>query len=128
MPITLAELSKQNSFIYNQYVNNQIIGYKGTITNGSCYISNRTIREGMLIDYQSYSSDILSVDYICTAEPVNSMLVIKGYDTKIDFGGGPQRGNSLIWIFIPANTNKIVNVKQQAGSYKDVFYVYRIIL
>lgn len=43
MSITLAELSKQNSFIYNQYANNQIIGYKGTITNGSCYISNRTI-------------------------------------------------------------------------------------
>lgn len=53
MSITLAELSKRNSFIYNQYANNQIIGYKGTITNGSCYISNRTIREGMLIDYQS---------------------------------------------------------------------------
>lgn len=128
MSITLTELSKQNSFIYNQYVNNQIIGYKGTITNGSCYISNRTIREGMLIDYQSYTKDILSVDYICTAEPVNSILVVRGYDTKIDFGGGPQHGNSLIWIFIPANTNKIVNVRQRPESDKDVFYIYRIIL
>lgn len=128
MSITLTELSKQNSFIYNQYANNQIIGYKGTITNGSCYISNRTIREGMLIDYQSYSSDIFSVDYICTAEPVNSMLVIKGYDTKIDFGGGPQGGNSLFWTFIPANTNKIVNVRQYDENDKHVFYVYRIIL
>lgn len=127
MSIQLTELSRYNTFLYNTYTNNQIIGYDGYITSGSVYISNRSLYTSMLIDYQSYDKSISRVEYLCESRPVNSILVIKGYDTKFEGnGGGPQHRNSLMWKFIPANIEQTIAICQTPTNTSD-FYIYRIV-
>lgn len=127
MSVTLTKL-KDNQFIYDDYQNNSLLGFNGTLTSGSCYINNGNIYTGILLDHTEYSSDDKDVQYVYTSQPVNSLVILRGYDAKIaGLGGGPQGIYNNCFLYIPANKSGTINFIQPTGSYGP-YYVDRVII
>lgn len=127
MSVTLTKL-QDNHFTYENYSDNSLVGFNGTLTSGSCYINNGNIYTGMLLDHTKYTSDDKDVQYAYTSQPVNTLVILRGYDAKINgLGGGPQGIYNNCFLYIPANKSGTINFIQPTGSYGP-FYVDRVII
>lgn len=127
MSVTLTKL-QDNHFTYENYSDNSLVGFNGTLTSGSCYINNGNIYTCMLLDHTKYTSDDKDVQYAYTSQPVNSLVILRGYDAKINgLGGGPQGIYNNCFVYIPANKSGTINFIQPTGSYGP-FYVDRVII
>ena len=127
MSVTLTKL-QDNHFTYENYSDNSLVGFNGTLTSGSCYINNGNIYTGMLLDHVEYSSSDIDVQYAYTSQPVNTLVILRGYDAKINgLGGGPQGIYNNCFVYIPANKSGTINFIQPTGSYGP-FYVDRVII
>lgn len=127
MSVTLTKL-QDNHFTYENYSDNSLVGFNGTLTSGSCYINNGNIYTGMLLDHTKYTSDDKDVQYAYTSQPVNSLVILRGYDAKIyGIGGGPQGIYNNCFVYIPANKSGTINFIQPTGAYGP-FYVDRVII
>lgn len=127
MSVTLTKL-QDNHFTYENYSDNSLVGFNGTLTSGSCYINNGNIYTGMLLDHTKYTSDDKDVQYAYTSQPVNTLVILRGYDAKINgLGGGPQGIYNNCFVYIPANKSGTINFIQPTGSYGP-FYVDRVII
>lgn len=127
MSVTLTKL-QDNHFTYENYSDNSLVGFNGTLTSGSCYINNGNIYTGMLLDHTKYTSDDKDVQYAYTSQPVNTLVILRGYDAKIaGLGGGPQGLYNNCFVYIPANKSGTINFVQPTGSYGP-FYVDRVII
>lgn len=127
MSVTLTKL-QDNHFTYENYSDNSLVGFNGTLTSGSCYINNGNIYTCMLLDHTKYTSDDKDVQYVYTSQPVNSLVILRGYDAKIKgLGGGPQGIYNNCFVYIPANKSGTINFIQPTGSYGP-FYVDRVII
>lgn len=127
MSVTLTKL-QDNHFTYENYSDNSLVGFNGTLTSGSCYINNGNIHTGMLLDHTEYTSDDKDVQYAYTSQPVNSLVILRGYDAKIGgLGGGPQGIYNNCFVYIPANKSGTINFIQPTGSYGP-YYVDRVII
>lgn len=127
MSVTLTKL-QDNHFTYENYSDNSLVGFNGTLTSGSCYINNGNIYTCMLLDHTKYTSDDKDVQYAYTSQPVNSLVILRGYDAKIKgLGGGPQGIYNNCFVYIPANKSGTINFIQPTGSYGP-FYVDRVII
>lgn len=126
MSVTLTKL-RNNQFIYEDYHDNSLVGFDGTLTSDSCYISNGNVYSGMTIQHVEYTSSDTNIQYKYDAQPVNSLLVIYGLDAKISgLGGGPQSNYNNCLLYIPANKSGS-HTFTQPGS-KDKFYINRIVI
>lgn len=127
MSVTLTKL-QDNHFTYENYSDNSLVGFNGTLTSGSCYINNGNIYTGMLLDHTKYTSDDKDVQYAYTSQPVNTLVILRGYDAKINgLGGGPQGIYNNCFVYIPANKSGTINFIQPTGAYGP-FYVDRVII
>ena len=127
MSVTLTKL-QDNHFTYENYSDNSLVGFNGTLTSGSCYINNGNIYTGMLLDHTKYTSDDKDVQYAYTSQPVNTLVILRGYDAKINgLGGGPQGIYNNCFLYIPANKSGTINFIQPTGAYGP-FYVDRVII
>lgn len=82
----------------------------------------------MLLDHAEYTSDDKDVQYVYTSQPVNTLVILRGYDAKINgLGGGPQGIYNNCFLYIPANKSGTINFIQPTGSYGP-FYVDRVII
>lgn len=127
MSVTLTKL-QDNHFTYKNYSDNSLVGFNGTLTSGSCYINNGNIYTGMLLDHTKYTSDDKDVQYAYTSQPVNTLVILRGYNAKINgLGGGPQGIYNNCFLYIPANKSGTINFIQPTGSYGP-FYVDRVII
>lgn len=116
-----------NQFIYDDYNDNSLIGFNGILTSGSCYINNGNIHTGMTLQHDEYTSNDSNVYYVYNSQPVNSLIILRGYDAKIaGIGGGPQGVYNNCFLYIPANKSGTINFTQP-NSLND-FYVDRVLI
>lgn len=128
MSVTLTKL-QNNHFVYEKYNDNSLIGFNGTLTSGSCYINNGGVYSGMLLDHVDYSSNDTAVTYPYTSQPVNTLVILRGYNAKIDgIGGGPQGIYNNCFAYIPANKSGTIKFIQPLASQNGPFYVDRVII
>ena len=128
MSVTLTKL-KNNNFTYQtiSHTDNSLVGFDGTLTSNDCYLSNNHIHDGMTLAYEEYDSNVTWIKITYPAVPYNSLIELRGYDSKSGTGpGNPLNHYSDFIRFIPANTEFTDTWRQPYSKYP--FIVQRIII
>ena len=78
----------------------------------------------IVLEHIKYTSSYSSITYSYKSYSCNSIVVLKGTDSKISgIGGGPNSGNSLVWQYIPANssgTKTLTNITNKTELFRIV--------